>query len=74
MSEIAYLDARRHGAIPVDIDEPLQCRHCGSTWFRLEGRDNDPDSARYGAIAMTQGGRITAYTGFPVCLECGEPA
>ncbi|WP_286133650.1 hypothetical protein [Mycobacterium sp. 360MFTsu5.1] len=38
----------------------------------MEGRQTDPEAARNGAVAMTQGGRITAYAGTPVCLECEE--
>jgi hypothetical protein len=74
MSPVVSLEDRRRQAQPVAADEPLRCRHCGSQWFRLRGRETDPETARHGAVAMTQDGRITAYAGVPECLECGELA
>lgn len=68
-SVISMVDRRR---IAPTAGQPLRCRACGGEWFRLQGRQNDPESAQHGAVAMTQDGRITGYSGVPVCLECGE--
>jgi hypothetical protein len=70
MNHVVSLDDRRR--IPPTGGQPLRCRRCGSEWFRLEGRANDPEVAKHGAVVMTEDGRITGYSGTPVCLECGE--
>ena len=72
MNPVVSLDDRRRQQLPPAADEPMRCQHCGSEWFRLKGRPNDPEIARNGAVTVAQDGRITAYTGVPVCLECGE--
>jgi hypothetical protein len=45
---------------------------CGSAWFRLVGRPEDPPSMNQGAVALDETGMITAYAGRLVCIECGE--
>lgn len=72
MNRVVSLDDRRR--VPPAGTEPLRCRQCGSEWFRLQGRSNDPEVAKHGAVTMDKDGRITGYSGVPVCLDCGEPA
>jgi DNA-directed RNA polymerase subunit RPC12/RpoP len=73
MNPVVSLEDRRRES-SLAADEPLRCRRCGSEWFRLQGRPNDPEVARNGAVALAQDRSITAYAGVPVCLECGELA
>lgn len=70
MNHIVSLDDWRRSA--PTAGQPLRCRHCGNEWFRLQGRPNDPESVKNGAVVMTQDGRITGYSGIPVCLECDD--
>lgn len=72
MNHVVSLGDRRR--VPPVGTDPLRCRHCGSEWFRLQGRPNDPEAAEHGAVTMTVDGRIVGYSGVPVCLECGELA
>lgn len=45
---------------------------CGSAWFTLRRTTTgafDPP----GAVCFDHQGRITGYTGHPVCADCGTP-
>jgi flagellar basal body rod protein FlgG len=55
------------------MDDLLAQCECGSSWFRLTGESDGPDMTRNGAISFDEMGRVAAWSGTPVCIECGSP-
>ena len=56
----------------VMSDETLAVCDCGSQWFRLVARETDPPFMQSGAIAFTELGSVSAWSGKAVCIECWE--
>lgn len=46
---------------------------CGSEWFTLHGRPNDPPVAEHGAVTVDETGDVTGYCGSLRCAECHTP-
>lgn len=58
----------------VDDRTLAECE-CGSSWFRLEGDATaGANNLKGGAIAFDEMGSVAAWSGTPVCIECGEVA
>ncbi|WP_435113332.1 hypothetical protein [Nocardiopsis synnemataformans] len=45
---------------------------CGSAWFVLRRTTTEGHDVP-GAVCLDQDGRISGYTGYPHCSECGTP-
>lgn len=68
MAPVTYLDDHRTAPAYTGLTCP-----CGAAWFALRqphhGAFDGP-----GTVCLDTEGRVTGYTGHPVCVECGTPA
>lgn len=55
------------------MDDLLAQCDCGSAWFRLTGSSDGSEMMKSGAISFDEMGRVAAWSGIPVCIECGTP-
>jgi hypothetical protein len=57
---------------PPALRQLLTCS-CGSVWFELIGRPNDPPNALHGAVKIELvDRRVVTYLGRPYCLACNR--
>lgn len=55
------------------MDDVLAVCECGSAWFRLVGDETGPAILKSGAVSFDEMGRVAAWSGKPICIECGAP-